>query len=152
MYNVGIRTKDLMQGILRTMPLRYQRAFHGDIMCQYKLYVLDIRRWSRRAPGPGHDVTGPDVDLNFPDTHSSCGTGLRMTDVAMDSRPTEKQAPAGELAGFTALGTHEACQSPICSPALLRVWTGWTTCSTCHECRSCKQESADGPRHCISCH
>jgi hypothetical protein len=108
--------------------------------------VLDVRRGSRSAPGSGHDVTGQDLDLNFQDTHFGCGTGLRMSNVAMDRRPT------GELAGFTALGTHEACQCPSGCPALLRVWTGWKTDLTCHECHSGKQESADGPRHCISCH
>ena len=115
--------------------------------------VSDVRRGSRSAPGSGHDVTGPELDLNFPNTHFGCGTGLRMSNVAMDRRPTEEQAPAGELACFTALGTHEACQCPSGrGPALLRVWTGLNTGLTCHECHSGKQESADGPRHCISCH
>jgi hypothetical protein len=45
----------------------------------------------------------------------------------MDRRPTEEQAQAGELAGFIALGTHEACQCPSGGPALLRVWTGRNT-------------------------
>jgi hypothetical protein len=116
--------------------------------------VSDVRRGSSRAPGSGQDVrvTGPDIDLNFPDTHVGCGTGPQSCDVAMDRRPTEEQAPAGELACFTALGTHEACQPecPSCCPAELRVWTGRNTGSTCHECHSGKQESADGPRHCIS--
>ena len=74
--------------------------------------VPDVRRGSRRAPGPGHDVTGPDIDWNFLNTQFRCGAGLRMSDVAMDRRPTEKQAPAGELAGFTALGTHEPSSGP----------------------------------------
>ncbi len=101
----------------------------------------------RLRPG----VTGPDIDLNFPDTHFGSGTGPRSCNVAMDRRLTEEQAPAGELAGCAALGTHEACQCPSGGPALLRVWTGRNTGSTCHECHSGKQESADGPRHCISC-
>ncbi len=90
--------------------------------------MSDVRRGSRLAPGSGHDVTGLDFDLNFLDTHFGCGTWLRLQGVAMDRRLTEKQAPAGELAGFTALGTHEACQWPSRDPALLhqrlRVWTG----------------------------
>ena len=95
--------------------------------------------------------TGPDIDLNFPDTHFGSGTGPRLSCyVAMDRRPTEEQALAGELAGFTALGTREECQCPSGCPALLRVWTGRNTGSTCHECHRGKQESADGPRHCIS--
>ena len=112
--------------------------------------VSDVRRGSSRAPGSDQDVTGPDIDLNFPDTHFGSGTGPRSCDVAMDRRPTEEQAPAGELAGCAALGTHKACQCPSGGPALLRVWTGRNTGSTCHECHSCKQESADGPPHCIS--
>ncbi len=113
--------------------------------------VSDVRRESRSAPGSCHDVTGPELDLNFPNTHFGCGTGLRMSNVAMDRRPTEEQAPAGELAYFTALGTHEACQCPSGAPALLRVWTCQNTGLTCHECHSGKQESADGPLPCISC-
>jgi hypothetical protein len=31
--------------------------------------VSDIVCGSSRAPGSGHDVTGPDIDLNFQDTH-----------------------------------------------------------------------------------
>jgi hypothetical protein len=113
----------------------------------------DDRRGSSRAPGSGQDVTGPDIDLNFQDTHFGSGTGPRSCYVAMDRCPTEEQAPAGELAGCAALGTHEACQCPSGGPgcpALLRVWTGRNTGSTCHECHSGKQESADRPRHCIS--
>ncbi len=33
LHNVGIRTVNLMHSILRTMPLRYKRSFHGDITC-----------------------------------------------------------------------------------------------------------------------
>jgi hypothetical protein len=68
--------------------------------------VSDVLHGSRSAPGSGNDVTGPDLDLNFPNTYFGCGTGLRMSNVAMDRCPTEEQAQAGELAGFTALGTH----------------------------------------------
>ena len=64
--------------------------------------VLDVLRGFRRATGSGHDVTGPYINLNFQDAHFGCRTGLISCYVAMDSRPTEKQAPAGELAGFTA--------------------------------------------------
>ena len=122
-HKVGIRTEDLMQSILCTMPLRYQRysmVTSGDnrryihTVVSHGTFGLvpDVLRGSRRAPSPGHDVTGPDIDLNFPDTQFRCGAGLRMSDVAMDRRPTEKQAPAGELAGFTALGTHEPSSGP----------------------------------------
>jgi hypothetical protein len=31
--------------------------------------VSDVWRGSRRAPCSGHDVTGQDFDLNFPDAH-----------------------------------------------------------------------------------
>jgi hypothetical protein len=71
----------------------------------------------------------------------------------MDRRLTEKQATAGELAGITALGTHETCQCR--GPARPLLWTGRpgrNTGSTGHECHSGKQERAGGPRRCISCH
>ena len=60
--------------------------------------VLDVRRGSRHAPGPGHDVTGPDLDLNFPDTHSGCDAGLRMTDVASLGRPGSRTSGASPAA------------------------------------------------------
>ncbi len=97
--------------------------------------------WCRhRAPGSGHDITGSDITLNFLDAQRSCRTGLRSSNVAADRRPTEKQAPAGELADFTALGTHEACQCRGPGPAML--WNcrlGRYTGSTCHECHSGKR-------------
>ena len=62
--------------------------------------VLDVLRWSRHAPGPGHDsdVTGPDLDLNFPDTHSGCDAGLRMTDVVSLGRPGSRTSGASPAA------------------------------------------------------
>ena len=65
--------------------------------------MSDVGRGSSAAARSSHDVIGPDIDLNIPDAHFGCGTGLRSCNVAMNRRPTEKQAPAGELAGFTAL-------------------------------------------------
>ncbi len=103
-FNTGA-SKWLIQGIY---TVKSTLASHGSFWL-----VSDVQRWS----GSGLDVTGPDFDLNFPDTHFGCGTGLRLPDVAMDRRPTEKKAPAGELTGFTALGTHKACQWPSRSPA-----------------------------------
>jgi hypothetical protein len=73
--------------------------------------VMDVLRGSRSAPRSGHDVTGPDINLDFPDSQVGGETGLGSCHVAPDRRPTEKQALAGELARFTALGTHIACQS-----------------------------------------
>jgi hypothetical protein len=66
-------------------PLITTLASHGTCWL-----VSDVLRGSSRAPGSGHDVTGQDIDLNFPDAHPGCGTGLQSTDVAMDGRPTEK--------------------------------------------------------------
>ena len=106
-----------IQGIY---PLNPTLASHGTFWL-----VSDVQRGSSRASGSGQDVTGPDIDLNFPDTHFGSGTGPRSCNVAMDRRPTEEQAPAGELAGFTALGTHEACQCPSGGPAVLRVPEHW---------------------------
>jgi hypothetical protein len=65
--------------------------------------VSDVRRRSRRAPGSGHDVRSPNVNLDLPEAHYGYTTGFGGCNMAMDRRPTEKQAPAGELAGFTAL-------------------------------------------------
>jgi hypothetical protein len=38
-HNCGNRTVDLMHSILRAIPLRYQRIFHGDIYGYYKVYI-----------------------------------------------------------------------------------------------------------------
>ena len=34
-----VNTVDLMHSILRAIPLRYQRVFHGDIYGYYKVYM-----------------------------------------------------------------------------------------------------------------
>ena len=73
--------------------------------------MSDVGRGSRAAPRPGHDVTGLDINLDFSDAQFGCTTRLGSSDVALDRRPTEKQAPAGQLAGFGALGTHKAGRS-----------------------------------------
>ena len=72
--------------------------------------MSDVGRGSRAAPRSGHDVTGPDINLDFPDAQFGCTARLGSSDVAPDRRPTEKQAPAGKLAcfGHGALGTHKA--------------------------------------------
>ncbi len=75
-----------MQSILRTIPLRYEHSFHGNILvntryihskiytgvARYLLAGVGRKRGSRRAPRAcsGHDVTGPDmIDLNLQDAH-----------------------------------------------------------------------------------
>ena len=73
--------------------------------------MSDVGRGSRAATRSGHDITGPDINLDFPDAKLGCTTRLGSCDVALDRLPTEKQAPAGKLAGFGALGTHKAGHS-----------------------------------------
>jgi len=113
--------------------------------------MSDVGRGSRAATRSGHDVrvTGPDINLDFPDAQFDCTARLGSSDVAPDRRPTEKQAPAGKLAGFGALGTHKAGRSASES------WCGRAgrryTDSTGHDCHCDQQERGDGPRHCI-CH
>ncbi len=114
--------------------------------------MSDIGRGSRAATRSGHDVTGPDINLDFPDAKLGRTARLGSSDVAPDRRPTEKQAPAGELAGFGALGTHKAGR--LASES----WYGRAgrryTDSTGHDfhCDHDQQERGDGQRHCISCH
>ncbi len=38
-HNSVNRTVDLMHSILRDIPVRYQRVFHGDIYGYYKVYM-----------------------------------------------------------------------------------------------------------------
>ena len=112
--------------------------------------MSDVGRRSRAAPRSGHDVTGPDINLNFQDSKFGSTARLGSSDVAPDRRPTEKQAPTGKLAGFCALGTHKAGRSTSES------WCGRAgrryTHLTGHGCHSDEQERIDGPRHCRSCH
>ena len=49
--------------------------------------------------------------LGFLGCPFGCTALLGSSDVAQDRRPTEKQAPTGKLAGFSALGTHKAGRS-----------------------------------------
>ena len=65
--------------------------------------MSDVGRGSRTATRSGHDVTGLDINLDFPDAKLSYTARLGSCNVAPDRRPTEKQAPAGNLAGFSAL-------------------------------------------------
>jgi hypothetical protein len=38
--------------------------------------VTDVRRGSRSAPRSGHDVNGPDINLDFPEAQVGCKTRL----------------------------------------------------------------------------
>ncbi len=55
--------------------------------------MLDVRLGSRTAPRSGHDVTGPDINLDFLEAHFGCKALLGSSDVAQDHRPTEKKVP-----------------------------------------------------------
>ncbi len=86
--------------------LRKTFPTHGTVWL-----MSDVGRRSSAAARPGHAVTGPDINLDFPDAKLGCTTLLGSCNVAPDRRPTEKQVPAGKLAGFSALGTHKAGHS-----------------------------------------
>ena len=111
--------------------------------------LIDVGRRARvpRRPRSGHDVTGPDINLNFPDANLKfrCLARLGSSDVAPDRRPTEKQAPAGKLAGFGALGTGRSASESWRSRAGRRY-----TDSTCHDCH-CDQQRVETGHNCI-CH
>jgi hypothetical protein len=112
--------------------------------------MSDVGRGSSAATRTGHDVTCPDINLELPDAKIGCTAWLGSCDVAPDRRSTEKQAPAGKLAGVGALGTHKAGQSAPES------WSGRAgpryTDSTGHDYHCNQQERGDRPSHCISCH
>ena len=74
--------------------------------------MSDVGRGSRAAPCSGHDVTGLDINLDFPEAQFGCTARLGSSNMAQDRSPTEKQAPAGQLDGFGALSTHKAGGSP----------------------------------------
>ena len=106
--------------------------------------MSEVGRGSRAAPRSGHGVTGQDINLDFSDAQFGCTAQLGSSDVAQDRRPTEKQAPTGQLAGFSALGTHKAGRSASeswCGRAGRR-YTG----STGHEFHCDQQKRGDGPR------
>ncbi len=73
----------LIQGIY---TLNMTPAAHGTFWL-----VPDVLRGSRRAPGTFHDITGQDINLNFPDAQLRCRTGLRSSNVAVDRRPNENR-------------------------------------------------------------
>ena len=109
--------------------------------------MSDVGRGSRAAPCSGHDVTGPDINLDFQEAQFGCTARPRLgsSNMAQDHSPTEKQAPAGQLDGFGALGTHKAGR---------RASESWRsradrryTDSTCHDCHCDQQEpeGGDGP-------
>ena len=104
--------------------------------------LSDVGRGSRTVPCSSHDVTGPDINLDFPEAQFGCTARLGSSTVAQDSSQTEKHAPAqGQLAGFGALGTHKAGR---------RASESWHsragrqyTDSTCHDCH-CDQQEPEG--------
>ncbi len=67
--------------------------------------VSDIRRGSSRSIRSSHDVTGTDINLDFPKAQLGCEALFGSCHVA-DRRPTDKQAPTGDLTGFCALGAQ----------------------------------------------
>ena len=99
--------------------------------------MLDVGRGSRAATRSGHDVTCPDINLDFPDAKFGCSARLGSSDVAPDRRPTEKQAPTGKLAGFGALDTGRLASESWRSRAGRRY-----TDSTCHDCH-CDQQRVE---------
>ena len=107
--------------------------------------MLYVRRagGSCAAPRSCHDVTGPDINLDFPEAQFRCTARLGSSDVAQDRSPTEKQAPAGQLAGFGALGTHKAGR--LASESWRSRAGRRYTDSTCHDCHCYQQEGGDGP-------
>ena len=70
--------------------------------------VSYVRRRPRRATSSGHDVAGTGLNMYFPKAKACLTTRFGSTDVAADSRPSEKQAAAGQLAGGGAVNAHEA--------------------------------------------
>ena len=98
--------------------------------------MSDVGRGSRAAPRSN-------INLDFPEAQFGCTAVtalLGSSNMAQDRSPTEKQAPAGQLAGFSALrlGTHKAGR---------RASESWRsragrryTDSTCHDCHCDQQE------------
>ncbi len=70
--------------------------------------VSYVRHRPRRATSSGHDVAGTGLNMYFPKVKACLSTRFGSTDVAADSRPSEKQAAAGQLAGGGAVNAHEA--------------------------------------------
>ena len=112
---------DLKHMKLEIIPLCYEDKHLGD---KYGyIYTVQGHSWlvvpcgwcQTSCAGPAapprscHDITGPDINLDFQEAQLGCEALLGSHQVAPDRRPTEKQAPAGELACFHALGTHKAC-------------------------------------------
>ncbi len=107
--------------------------------------MSDVGRGSHAASRSGHDVTGLDINLDFLEAQFGCTARLGSSNMAQDRSQTEKQAPAGQLAGLGALGTHKAGRwaSESWHSRAGRRYTD----STCHDCHCDQQEpeGGDGP-------
>ena len=53
--------------------------------------MSDVGRRSSAATRSGHDVTGTDINLNFPDSKFGSTARLGSSDVAPDRRPTRNR-------------------------------------------------------------
>jgi hypothetical protein len=117
---VGIENSKIMhEGRNRTRDLSHCNQ-HARLLC-YKRYFDCHNLESRRYMSPCfaentlfHLVAGvvrpPAPAMTSPAWASTCTSRkpFGSTDVKTDSRPSEKQAAAGQLAGGGAVNTHEA--------------------------------------------
>ena len=112
--------------------------------------VSYVRRRSRRATSSGHDVAGTGFNMYFPKAKACLSTRFGSTDVATDSRPSEKQAAAGQLAGGGAVNAHEAghCAASESCARGRRACTG----HDCDECNDCHQQRWCGTRSFAAVH
>ncbi len=110
--------------------------------------MSDVGSGSSAAPCSCHDVTGLDINLDFPElgpeAQFGCMARLGSRNMAQDHSPTEKQAPAGQLASFCALGTHKA--GCLASESWRSRAGSWYTDLTCHDCHCDQQEPEGGDR------
>ena len=53
--------------------------------------LSDVGSGSRTAPCSGHDVTGPDINLDFPEAQFGCTALLGSSNLEQDSSPTENR-------------------------------------------------------------
>jgi hypothetical protein len=88
--------------------------------------MSDVRRGPRRAPSAGHDVAGPDLQLDLPDVQVRLAARFRSGNVAPYTCPVEKHASVEKFAlrrvvcppprpppALTYAGSRSRCHSSV---------------------------------------
>jgi hypothetical protein len=98
LYHQGTIEQSL---VLRMVCTRYLHTRQDTLDLWYLLAGVDIQRGSRRAPGFGHDITGPDISFDVQDAHLAAEQGFEAAMLRWTAARLRNSA--GEFASSTTM-------------------------------------------------